>query len=189
MMGKDMDFRKSDNNVTRNTAIGFTVGMLLGGLIDMLTGDLGVATILGMLMGSILGRYGLQRVHWMEYPRGVLLWIALASVLFFSVLFSTFYLIDRGLAPSLETYLPYAPLLPGALFILAIGYALTKLDELQRRIQVEAIAIGFGITAMIGMTIGLLGLTGTTQPNWLMIPMIMTFSWLIGKFWTKWQYR
>lgn len=188
-MDKDTDIRKSNQDTIRNTAIGFTVGMLLGGLIDMLTGDLGVFTILGMLIGSILGRYDLKRVHWMEYPRGVLMWLISLGLFFFTVLLGTFYLLDRGITQSLEPVLPYAPLLPGILFILALGYAISSLDELQRRIQVEAIAIGFGITALICMTIGLSGLTGTAQLNWLLVPVIMTFSWLIGKLWTRWNYR
>lgn len=189
MMDKDTKIGRSNQDAVQNTAIGFTVGMLLGGLIDMLTGDIGVFSILGMLMGSILGRYGLKRIHRMEYPRSVLMWLIASGLFFFTVLIGTFYLLDRGATLSLEPILPYAPLLPGILFILALGYALSSLDELQRRIQVEAIAIGFGITAIICMMIGLLGLTGTIQPNWLLVPVIMTFSWLIGKLWTRWHYR
>lgn len=188
-MDNNTDIRRSNQDTVRNTAIGFTVGMLFGGLVDMLTGDLGVFTILGMLMGSILGRFGLKRVHWMEYPPRAILWLVASGLFYLTVLLATFYLIDRGTSPSIESLLPYAPLLPGMFFLLAMGYALSNLDELQRRIQVEAIAIGFGMTVLTCMTIGLLGLTGTTQPNWLMVPLIMTLSWLIGKLWTRWYYR
>lgn len=188
-MNKNTEIGTSRQDADRNTAIGFTVGMLFGGLIDMLTGDLGAFTILGMLMGSILGRYGLKRVYLMEYPRGVILRVIASALFFFAILFGTLHLLDRDTTQSLEPFLPYAPLLPGILFIFSLGYALSRLDELQRRIQVEAIAIGFGITALMCMTIGLLGLTGTAQPNWLFAPVIMTFSWLIGKLWTRWHYQ
>lgn len=188
-MDNDTDIGRSNQDLVRNTAIGFTVGMLIGGLIDMLTGDLGIFTILGMLTGSILGRYGLKRMHWMEYPRGVLMRLIASGLFFFTVLLGTFYLLDQGIIQPLEPFLPYAPLLPGILFILSLAYAISSLDELQRRIQVEAIAIGFGITAMICIAISLSGLTGTAQPNWLLVPVIMTFSWLIGKLWTRWHYQ
>jgi hypothetical protein len=182
------DVRSRDNK-RRNTAIGFVVGMMLGGLVDLLTGDIGIATILGMVLGSLIGYYGLRRVHLMEYPRGALIRLVVAGVIFIITLFGTYYLLERVTDPSLKSLLPFAPALPGCLLIIYLGNALSKLDELQRRIQVEAIAIGFGITAIVSLIYGLLGLAGNPQPNWMLVPVIMTFSWLIGKLWTRWKYR
>lgn len=180
---------RSRDNARRNTAIGLVVGMMLGGLVDLYTGDLGIATILGMVLGSLIGHYGLQSVHLMEYPPGVLIRVVIAGVIFILTLFGTYYLLEHEANQSLKSILPFAPALPGCLLIISLGYALSKLDELQRRIQVEAIAIGFGITAIVSLTYGLLGLTGTSQPNWMLVPVIMTFSWLIGKLWTRWKYK
>ena len=64
-----------------------------------------------------------------------------------------------------------------------------RLDELQRRIQVEAIAIGFAITALITLSYGLLGLVDIPQPNLLYVSFIMVVSWGLGKLWTMWKYR
>jgi cell shape-determining protein MreD len=180
---------RSSDNARRNTAIGLVIGMMLGSFVDLYTGDLGIATILGMVLGGLIGYYRLGRVHLMEYPQGVLTRVVIAGVIFFIVLFGTYYLLERETNQLLRSILPFAPALPGLFLFISIGYAFSKLDELQRKIQIEAIAIGFGITAIVSLTYGLLGLTGTPQPNWTLVPVIMTFSLLIGKLWTRWKYR
>jgi glycerate kinase len=48
-----------------------------------------------------------------------------------------------------------------------IDSAITSLDELGRRIQLEAIAIGFGGTAVTAMGCGMLGLADVSQISWL----------------------
>jgi hypothetical protein len=188
-MNKHIVEKPSPEGRRKNTGIGFIVGMLLGGLVDLITGDMGIWTILGMILGSFLGYSGLGHLYLMEYPKGILLKVALAGILFFATLFATYLALSSEALPYLHPFLPYVPLLPGIVFLLALGYAISRLDELQRRIQTEAIAIGFGITAIISLTIGLLGLSSTTQPSWTLVPLIMAFSWLAGKLWTRWKYR
>lgn len=188
-MNKPLINGQSPEGKRRNTAIGFIVGLMLGGLVDVFTGDVGIWTILGMVLGSLLGYTGLEHLNWMEYPKGILARVAGAGIFFFAALFGTYYALSQGTLQYFLPILPYVPVLPGFLFVATIGYAFSRLDELQSRIQIESIAIGFGITAMISLTYGLLGLTGVPQPNWLLVPVIMTFSWLAGKLWTRWKYR
>ena len=42
---------------------------------------------------------------------------------------------------------------------------------------------------LTALTIGLLGLAGIPQPDWLVVMPIMVGGWLIGKLWIRWQYR
>jgi hypothetical protein len=63
------------------------------------------------------------------------------------------------------------------------------LDELQRRIQTEAFAIGFGLSALTMVIVGLMADAGVPQPNWLMAAAVMSVFLLIGKLWTMWKYR
>ncbi len=140
-----------------------------------------------MILGALIGYRGPQRIHLMEYPAEVIRNLVISGALFIIVWMGSIYIITHEIGVPFHTLLGSA--IPGFLFIVSLGNAISKLDELQRRIQVEAIAIGFGITALVTITFGLLGLTGTPQPNWMFVTVIMTFSWLAGKLWTRWKYR
>lgn len=188
-MGNNLGAKRSRETTARDTAIGFVVGMMLGGLVDLLTGDLGIGTITGMVLGSLIGYFGLQNVYLMEYPRHVIIRLAVAGVLFFTTLFAAFYLLDQVTNPLLLSVLPFIPALPGFFLIVAVGYAFSSLDELQRRIQLEAIAIGFAISAIVSLTYGLWGMSGGAQANWILVPLLLVFSWLLGKLWTRWKYK
>jgi uncharacterized protein YebE (UPF0316 family) len=114
--------------------------------------------------------------------------LVISGVLFFVIFLGSIYLINHDIGGSYQTLIALAPTIPLFIFILAIAKAIASLDELQRRIQIEAIAIGFGLTVLVSSTIGLLGLTGFPQPDWIFVSVIMVFSWLVGKLWTRWKY-
>lgn len=180
---------RSDRDAARNTATGLVLGMMVGGLIDTFGGDLGIASILGMVVGALLGYFGLHRLHLMEYPPGALIKIAISLFLLIVVLFGTVYFLEQGVSDPLDKILPLAPAVPAFLVILSLGQAIASLDEMQRRIQLEAIATGFGIAAVVSLTYGLFGMRGVPQPSWIFVPVLLVFSWLIGKIWIRWKYR
>lgn len=186
---KSQSETNSGRNMRGSAAIGFIIGLMFGGLVDLYTGDLGIAIVAGMILGALIGYFGLPHIHLMEYPPGVLPRLAIAGAAFmlcFSV--STLFL-ERSSSGPLKIILPFITAVSGLVLIVVVGYALSTLDEMQRRIQVEALAIGFGISALIILTYGLMGLTGMPQPSLLVVPAIMVFSWGIGKLWTRWNYR
>lgn len=176
-------------HAARNSAIGLVLGMLLGGLVDSFTGDYGLATVAGMILGALAGYRSAAPLDLMEYPPRVIRYLALAGVLFFASLLAAFYLIDQQRTGSFSMAIALFPSLLGALFVLTLGYAISTLDELQRRIQLETIAVGFGITAVIALTVGMLRLAGVPQPDWILLAPIMAVAWLVGKLWTRWRYR
>lgn len=180
--------RLGKRHAGRNSAIGFLVGMLLGGLVDSYTGDYGLATVTGMILGALFGYRSAGGIHLMEYSPRVVRYLVISGLLFFASLLASIYLLDRQSANGFSLIVALIPALFAAFFILALGYAISTLDELQRRIQVEAIAIGFGITVLIALTIGLLGLAGMPQPDWLLMMPIMVGGWLLGKLWIRWRY-
>lgn len=187
-MNKNVDEPNSSQGTRRNIAIGFIVGLMFGGLIDLYTGDSGIWTIVGMALGTLFGYRGLPRLYLMEYPPKVIRNLVISGALFFVVLLGSIYLINHDFGTAYQIFIALAPTLPLLFFIFSIARAFASLDELQRRIQVEAIAIGFGLTVLIALTIGMLGLVGFPQPAWMYVILIMVFSWLVGKLWTRWKY-
>lgn len=187
-MNKELGQDDQNGNARRNVALGTIIGLMAGGAVDLISGDYGWGAVVGMLLGAALG-WRLERVHFMEYPPRIVRRLVVSGFLFFGILLAGMVLLGRENSDSLRLALAMAPLLPGLWFVATVGSAIANLDELQRRIQVEAIAIGFGLTVLITMTIGLLGSAGVPEPSWLLVTFIMIFSWLLGKIWTRWHYR
>jgi len=176
----------------RNVGVGAAIGVLLGAALADLIIDSSLAGVMGMAVGAALGaalgaRY--HQVHWMEYPAEVIRRLIISGAIFFTVLLLAVYLNGDEIEQPLQVLLALAPLIPGLFFVVSVGDAITKLDDLQQKIQVEAIAIGYGITLLITMTVGLLAQAGVRQANWLLVTLVMLFAWLIGKLWLRWKYR
>ncbi|MGW8145052.1 MAG: hypothetical protein ACWGN2_11705, partial [Anaerolineales bacterium] len=88
-----------------------------------------------------------------------------------------------------QTLVALAPALPAVWLAYTIGSAIAQLDELQRRIQLEAIGIGFGGSVVVTLTYALLVQVGVPQISWMFVPLLMLLFWAIGKLWTMWKYR
>jgi Kef-type K+ transport system membrane component KefB len=81
------------------------------------------------------------------------------------------------------------PILPAIAIALGMLQALSKLDEMERRILVESAAFSFTITMLFLLTMGMLGLAGIPQLNGIYITAIMVSLWLLGKFLGNWRAR
>lgn len=57
---------------------------------------------------------------------------------------------------------------------------LRRSDELQGRISVEALAIGFAIGSLVTFTYGFLQLAGAPQLSWFFVWPVYAVGWLIG---------
>ncbi len=173
----------------RKMGFGMLIGTILGALVGWIIDDVLWGVFFGFLLGGVVGSRGYDRMNLMKYPPYIVRRLIISAVLYFSVLLIALALLRDEPARSLSVLLAVAPSIPGLFFVYTIGTAIASLDELQRRIQVEAIAIGFAITAIVTLSYGLLGLADVPQPNLLFVSLIMVFSWGIGKLWTMWKYR
>ena len=63
--------------------------------------------------------------------------------------------------------LALAPVIPAFFALLAFMRFLGRMDELQRRIQLEAIGLSFGATAILTFAYGFLQLVGFPSVNWI----------------------
>jgi hypothetical protein len=73
-----------------------------------------------------------------------------------------------------------APMVPALFAVLVVVRHLGRLDELQRRIQLEAIAFAFGGTAVLTFSYGFLELVGFPHVNWHFVWPLMATLWLVG---------
>jgi hypothetical protein len=177
----------------RNIGAGAGIGVVLGAALADLLVDSSLVGILGMFLGAAIGaaigsRYS-PSIHLMEYPKGVTRRLVISGAFFSVVLLVALRLSRDDLDRSYQIALAIAPLIPGLILVASIGDAISKLDELQRKIQIEAIAIGYGITILVTMTFGLLAQAGLQQLNWLYVTLTMLLAWLVGKLWIGWKYR
>ena len=97
-------------------------------------------------------------------------------------------------APNMENSLwryvvALLPLIPGLFLAFGIVRVTSKIDEMERRILLEAVAFSFIFTLILLLSFGLLGLVGIPQPSPIIISAIMCFLLLIGKLWGNWRYR
>ncbi len=101
--------------------------------------------------------------------------------------FSSRWLPDN-LELSWRTLVALSPLLPGIFIAGGVVRAILKLDELQRKILLEGLAISFMGTFILLLSLGLLGQVGIPQLNGVYICLVMAALWLLGKLWATRRY-
>ena len=180
----------SEGDARRGILTGMALGMALGAAVGLILGDISSGFILGMVVGGAIGYWRFRDLPiGMRYPPHLVRRMIFSGILYLLALIAVFYLLERDLEPFVQIILVLVPTIPGIWFLVSLGSAIASLDELQRRIQLEAIAIAFGGTAIATLTYGMLGLVGVPQANWMYVPVVMVFFWFLGKMWTLWRYR
>ena len=81
------------------------------------------------------------------------------------------------------------PMVPGLLLAFGIVRVSSRLDEMENRILLEAVAFSFVATLILLLSFGLLGLTGVPQPSPINTVFVMCVLLVIGKLWGNWRYR
>lgn len=74
------------------------------------------------------------------------------------------------------------PMLPALLVPIVVVRFLRRLDEMQRRIQIEAMGIGFALTAVITFGYGFLETVGFPPLGGFVVWPIMSVTWMIGRW-------
>jgi hypothetical protein len=83
------------------------------------------------------------------------------------------------------------PIIMFAVFILKLIKSFSILDEVKQRVQLEAVVIGFSLTAMLMMFLFLLSLCDISNPGWFGYGHLVCYCWLfyfIGWFISKKKY-
>jgi hypothetical protein len=180
----------SSNELSKNLITGAIAGGMAGAAFGYGLGSLLIGIVTGILFGLAIG----FRIHRaplkMRYPFVIIRRILLAAGFCILVGMGYALLVDKGWTGTRAVVAALLPIAAWAFLVVTLGMAIASLDELQRRIQTEAIAIGFAGTAIVCGGYGLLGLAGILPAiNWGLVVFVMVLMWFVGKMWTLWRYR
>jgi hypothetical protein len=83
------------------------------------------------------------------------------------------------------------PIITFSIFIFKLIKAFSVMDEVKQRVQLEAVVIGFSLTAMLMMILFLLSLCNISNPAWFGYGYLVCYCWLfyfVGWFISKKKY-
>ncbi|WP_252511552.1 hypothetical protein [Acinetobacter ursingii] len=113
-----------------------------------------------------------------------------ALVLYLLVLFfSISYLKKDNISDTLQIIITLLPIFPIALIIFIVLRQFSRLDELQLRIQLSAIAFAFLGTAFISFSYGFLEIIGFPILSMFVIWPVIACLWCLGFCISIWRYR
>ena len=70
------------------------------------------------------------------------------------------------------------PIITFCIFIFKYIKSFSVMDEVKQRVQLEAVVIGFALTAMLMMILFLLSLCGISNPGWFGYAQLVCYCWL-----------
>lgn len=105
------------------------------------------------------------------------------------VLFVSVWLLERNPDASWRYLLAVAPVVPVLFALRAFLRQLNRIDELQRRIQLNAVAFAAGATGIVTFTYGFLEGIGFPAMSVLYVFPLMIALWGIGVFVARLQYN
>lgn len=82
-----------------------------------------------------------------------------------------------------------APMVPGGLVCWVVLRQLRRIDELQRRVQFEAMAFAFAGTALLTLGYGFLQMVGFPSVPLLVVWPVMGLLWMVGVLLSARRYR
>jgi hypothetical protein len=91
--------------------------------------------------------------------------------------------------PAYRVPLVLVPLVPAGFAMRAYLRFLSRMDELGRRIQLEALAFGFGAAGMLTFAYGFLEHAGFPQLSYTWVFPLMIALWGLGGAIATWRYR
>ncbi len=81
------------------------------------------------------------------------------------------------------------PALPALVVPFIVARAIRELDELQRRIQFEALGFGFSAAAVLSLAYGFLENAGIPSLNWVWVWPLLGICWMGGLVVARRRYR
>lgn len=96
-------------------------------------------------------------------------------------LFLSSAMLDREVGgSSLQVPIALIPMIPGAFICGTVLYSIRKLDEMQRKLQYEALALSFAGTALLTFGYGFLEGVGFPKVSMFAVWPLMATLWVVG---------
>ncbi|KAA3648214.1 MAG: hypothetical protein DWQ07_04250 [Chloroflexi bacterium] len=125
----------------------------------------------------------------MNKPRSFGLHFGLAMTLYALLLLGAAIFIRANPETPWRYILAILPVLPGIYAAWSVSEEISRRDELQQKMQLEALSFAFGGTALVTLAIGLLDMAGVEQLNGAWYVPIMMALWGLGQWIAKRKYR
>lgn len=94
-----------------------------------------------------------------------------------------------GLPTFARAVIALLPVMPGLLVCWVIVRSLGRMDELQRRIQLESFAVAFAGTALVTFSYGFLEGVGFPRLSLFVVWPVMCTLWVLSGLFRSWRYR
>ena len=180
----------SSTEMRKNLITGAIAGSMLGLVFGYGFGSLWPGLLVGVSFGLAIGFRLSRFTPKMRYPLYMTRRMVLSGSLALLAVFGFALMQEYNLNQTQMILIALIPMAAITLFVVVMATAIASLDELQRRIQTEAISLGFAGTIIICAGYSLLQLAGILPAlNWGFVIFVMVFMVLAGKMWTLWRYR
>jgi hypothetical protein len=113
----------------------------------------------------------------------------LAILAYLMVLVGSVTVVQANREADWRYYVALLPVAPAGFVIWLFVRALTRLDELQRRIQMQAFAFSLGASALLTFGYGFLEGAGLPHLSWTYVLPLMALLWGAGTAFFTWRYR
>ncbi len=173
-------------------SFGAIIGAILAALLFLTTQAVLIGVIIGAGLGAVVGsRLKSQAFQflWIEYSREVARRAIIAGILFLAPFSLLIYFLKVGTSTVIKILLISLTSFAGLFLIYTFGTVITQLDDLLKKVLLEAFAIGIGISLFIFLSLGLLSLAFPIAAHWLVAFLIILASMLIGRITVAVKYR
>lgn len=113
----------------------------------------------------------------------------LAMLAYLMVLVGSVVVVQANADAGWRYFVVALPVAPAAVVIWLFLRALARLDELQKRIQMQAFGLSLGTTALLTFGYGFLEGAGLPHLNWTYVLPLIAVMWALGAAIFTWRYR
>ncbi|MFC1879234.1 hypothetical protein ACFLZW_04915 [Chloroflexota bacterium] len=176
--------------------VGASLGAVVGALLTEVFVESSLLVTGGSLLGAVLGGIIGSRIKseayqylWIEYSKAIAIKLFISGSAFVGLMLGAVYSAKRGVAPTIQILLMSAAALAFLALLVVLGQTIAQLDDLLKKILLESLSVGLGLSLFVFMILGLFNIVYPIQADWLLAAVIMMGAVLVGRVAVAWKYR